>query len=126
MASTSHTALFETDFGVVRPAQGQLEVAFGPHELRMGTRELIDFHDSVATLAANAWRYETPCRWQLRLQVAPDQPVVVLCSEEVYRLKSLLDGAVAMVELQQILREAHIEGPTLTPAEVENDPVTAQ
>lgn len=113
-STPTSSVLFETDFGAVRPADGQLEVAFGAHTLSMDAQALIGFHESVATLAANAWRYETPCRWQLRIQVAPDQPVVVLCSDEVYRLKSLLDGAAAMLELEQILDEAQVIGPTIT------------
>lgn len=102
--------LYQTEFGAVRRSSegGPLEVAFDGHTLRLDEGELSSFRDVVAGLASDAWRYGRPCRWQLRIQAAPDQPVIVLCSDDMYRLKALLDGAVAMVELGQILCETQI------------------
>lgn len=107
-AASQFSNLFQTEFGVVRRRPHGMEIQFDDHTLRLDEDELPSFRDSVAGLASDAWRYERPCRWQLRIQTAPDQPVVVLCSGDVYRLKSLLDGAVAMCELEGILSGAQI------------------
>lgn len=107
-AASCFSDLYQTEFGTVRRSPRGVKIQFDAHTLRLDEDELPSFRDSVAGLASDAWRYERPCRWQLRIQTAPDQPVVVLCSGDVYRLKSLLDGAVAMLELERVLSGAQI------------------
>lgn len=105
------SSLYETDFGSVhRTSGGVLDVTFGGHSLQFEEADLGCIRASVVSLAVGAWDYETPCRWQLRIQPAPDQPVMVLRTCEVFRLKELLDGAATMLELEQILDEAQIDG----------------
>lgn len=107
------SSLYETPFGTVqRAAKGNaLSLCFCGHALYCRVADLSQFKESVTMLACDAWRCEAPCRWQLRVQTAPDQPVVVLRSCEVFKLKSLLDGAAAMLELDDILQDAQILRP---------------
>ena len=116
---TESLPLYETPFGTVRRSERNdgLTLCFCGRSVFCRKDNLSRFKQSVTTLACDAWRCESPCRWQLRVQTAPDQPVVVLRSCEVFKLKSLLDGAEAMLELSDILEGAHVVSSTLSPVD---------
>ena len=119
--------LYETPFGTVQRSADDdaLTLCFCGRSVCCRAADLDEFKQSVTTLACDAWRCEAPCRWQLRVQSAPDQPVVVLRSCEVFKLKSLLDGAAAMLELNDILEDAQIAPPSTSSDDAVTEASTA-
>lgn len=104
--------LVKTSHGQVRRTESDaLRLQFGANSCTLRPDELRAFEQSLTQLAANVYHLDAPCRWQVRVRTACDQPVWVLDSTEVLQLHDLLDGAVTMLELDDILQEAAIARP---------------
>lgn len=107
--SSDSSALFATDHGSIEWAtEGRLRLRLGARTWALAPNDVVALHESTQPLAAQVYRCNCDCRWQLRLE---GHEAVVLGSEEVLRLHSLLDGAVAMLELGAILDDAAIGRP---------------
>lgn len=99
--------LFSTDHGTVWwEPDGRLAVSFSGQQWAVGPEEIPSLHDALESLAAQVYRCNCDCRWQLRLD---DGATVVLGTDEVLRLHSLLRGALVMLELYEILDAAAID-----------------
>lgn len=108
-ASFNTTTLFATEHDAVDwDSADRLRVAVGDRTWTLAPDDLRTLHEATQPLAAQVYRCDCDCRWQLRLD---DQETAVLSTEEVLRLHSLLDGAVAMLELDSILNDASISRP---------------
>jgi hypothetical protein len=106
-ASFDTSTLFATEHGTVEwSADGSLLVALGRLELRLMPSEVESLHEVARSLAGDVYRCGRDCRWQLRV---PGRSVFVLDSDEVLRLDTLLQGAVAMLELDAILDDAAVD-----------------
>jgi hypothetical protein len=102
--------LFATEHGVVDwTSADRLRVALGTRSWRLAPDALTSLHEATQPLAAQVYRCDCDCRWQLRL---PGRGTAVLSTDEVLRLHSLLDGAVAMLELDSLLDDASIARPS--------------
>ena len=109
---TEPSHLIETAHGQARRIEsGALRLEFGSHRCTLRPSELRAFKQSLTQLAETVYHRDLPCRWQVRLQTASDQPVWVLNSTEVLQLHGLVDGAVTMLELDEILEQASIGRP---------------
>jgi hypothetical protein len=110
MPSTAFDAssLFATDHGAVERAGGGLRLTLGERSWRVTPDDLRALHDAVVPLAAQVYRCNCDCRWQVRREHGP---TLVLGTDEVLRLHSLLDGAMAMLELNAVLDDAAIARP---------------
>jgi hypothetical protein len=62
-------------------------------------------HAALQPLAAQVYRCDCDCRWQVRREGAE---TLVLGTDELLRLHALLDGAVAMLALDDILDDAGV------------------
>ena len=103
------SALFTTDHGFVeRTTQGRIRLKFGGTNWTLAPSDVPTLRDTTRSLASEVYHCERDCRWQLRVE---GHPTVVLDSDEVLRLDALLDGAVAMLELDSILENAAIARP---------------
>ncbi len=108
-ASPDTDALFATDHGAVtQTSTDRLRVAIGERSWTLVPDALTDLHDALQPLAAQVYRCDCDCRWQLRLE---GEGTIVLSTDEVLRLHSLLDGAAAMLELYSLLDDASIARP---------------
>jgi hypothetical protein len=119
-SSTPHASLsdssvlFATDHGTVRRTSDRLvTLHLGDLTWTLDVGAVPALHEAAHSLAGDVYRCGNDCRWQLRV---PGRSVVVLSSQEVLRLDTLLDGAVAMLELDDILAGADV-------AWAESDPV---
>lgn len=100
------STLFATDHGSVSwTTDGQLALSLGDLKMRLRPNAVRSVHRAALSLAADVYRCGTTCRWQLRV---PDRPVLVLSSDDVLRLETLLAGAVAMLDLDALLNDAGI------------------
>jgi hypothetical protein len=103
------TTLFATEHGTVDWASAKrLRVTLGGQSWTLAPEGVTSLHEATQPLAAQVYRCDCDCRWQLRLE---GQGTAVLSTDEVLRLHSLLDGAVAMLELHTLLEEASIARP---------------
>jgi hypothetical protein len=101
--------LFSTEHGTVDWASaGRLRVRLGDQTWTLAPDGVASLHEATEPLAAQVYRCDCDCRWQLRLE---EQGTAVLSTDEVLRLHSLLDGAVAMLELHALLEDASIARP---------------
>jgi hypothetical protein len=108
-ASFDTSALFATDHGSVEwVSEDCLGLTFGDHRWTLPPAELEALHEAVEPLAAQVYRCDCDCRWQVRVE---EQSTAVLHTEEVLRLHSLLDGTMVMLELRSILDGAAIVRP---------------
>lgn len=108
-ASFEPSTLYATEHGTVDWAStDQLRVALDGRGWALAPDALASLHEAVEPLAAQVYRCNCDCRWQLRID---EQTTSVLSTDEVLRLHALLDGAVAMLELESMLEEAAIERP---------------
>jgi hypothetical protein len=107
MPPVSDTAsLFATEHGSVDWASGErLRVKLGERTWTLAPDAPTSLHEAIQPLAAQVYRCNCDCRWQMRLD---EQDTAVLSTDEVLRLHSLLDGAVSMLELYSLLDEASI------------------
>ncbi|MEF8795879.1 MAG: citrate synthase [Salinivenus sp.] len=108
MASTAldPSALFSTEHGTAHwTSEDQLRVALGDRDWTFSPEEAHTLHDALQPLAAQVYRCNCDCRWQLRLE---ERSTIVLGTDEVLRLHSLLDGTVVMLELYEILGDTSI------------------
>lgn len=98
--------LFATEHGTVDWASAdRLQVTLGDQSWTLAPDGVSALHEATEPLAAQVYRCDCDCRWQLRLE---EQGTVVLSTDEVLRLHSLLDGAVAMLELYELLEEVSV------------------
>lgn len=105
-ASFETSALFATDHGTVEwMAHGQVRIVLKGVHWQLAPGDVASLRETTRALASEVYHCERDCRWQLR---ADSHPTVVLDSDEVLRLDALLDGAVAMLELDALLDEASI------------------
>jgi len=81
---------------------------FGNTSWTLAPSDVPTLRNTTRSLASEVYHCERDCRWQLRVE---GHPTVVLDSDEVLRLDALLDGAVAMLELDSILEDASISRP---------------
>jgi len=101
--------LFSTEHGTVDWASaGRLHVALADQSWMLAPDGVTSLHEATEPLAAQVYRCDCDCRWQLRLE---GQGTAVLSTNEVLRLHSLLDGATAMLELHTLLKDASIARP---------------
>lgn len=108
-ASFDTTALFSTEHGAIEwGAGGHLKLSLGERSWRLAPADVQALHEATQPLAAQVYHCNCDCRWQLRLE---GHEAIVLETDEVLRLHSLLDGAVAMLELEALLDDASIARP---------------
>lgn len=107
--SSGTTTLFATEHGTVDWASAErLRVSLGEQSWTLAPEGVASLHEAIQPLAAQVYRCDCDCRWQLRME---EQGTAVLSTDEVLRLHSLLDGAVAMIELHALLEDASIARP---------------
>ncbi len=100
------TTLFSTEHGAVDWATDErLALTLGDREWLFQAEEIRTLHDALQPLAAQVYRCNCDCRWQVRLD---GRETIVLSTDEVLRMHSLLDGAGAMLELYSTLDDASI------------------
>lgn len=108
------SVVFATPHGTARWIEdGTVAVCLEPLTHTMATSTVRSLYASVRTLARDVYRCGQQCRWQLRL---PNATTLVLSTDEVLRLHTLLDGTVAMLDLRHMLAEANIDHPTSSSA----------
>jgi hypothetical protein len=111
-ASFDTSTLFATDHGSVEWTDpGRVRIALGTMQWRLAPSDVPALRETTLSLASEVYHCGRDCRWQLRVE---GHPTVVLDSDEVLRLDALLDGAVTMLELSAILKDASISRPTAT------------
>ena len=107
--SPDTATLFRTEHGTVDWASAdRLRVQLGAQAWTLTPEGVASLHEATEPLAAQVYRCDCDCRWQLRLE---GQGTAVLSTNEVLRLHSLLDGATAMLELHTLLKDASIARP---------------
>lgn len=107
--SSDSSVLFATDHGSVTwTPEKKLRLEISDLDWTLAPEDLTALRDATHPLAAQVYRCNCDCRWQLRME---DHDTVVLGSDAVLRLDALLDGAVAMLELESILDDAAIDRP---------------
>jgi len=100
------SALFSTDHGAVHRTSDRLvTIHLGELSWTLGVTDVGVLQTATQSLAADVYRCGNDCRWQLRI---PGRSAVVLSSDEVLRLDTLLRGAVTMLELDDILTDADV------------------
>jgi hypothetical protein len=105
--SSDDAVLFSTDHGAVRwTPDGQLSLSLSGERWTVDPNEVATLHEGLESLAAQVYRCNCDCRWQLRVD---DGATVVLGTDEVLRLHSLLRGALVMLELRDVLDAAAID-----------------
>jgi hypothetical protein len=108
-AALDSSALFSTEHGTVHRASAErLRVTLGDRDWTVGPEEARALHDALQPLAAQVYRCNCDCRWQLRVE---GRSTLVLSTDEVLRLHSLLDGTVVMLELYELLGDTSIARP---------------
>jgi hypothetical protein len=100
------SVLFATPHGVLRwTGDGAVRLHVDTVAQTMSPGSLRSLQRSVRALARDVYRCEHGCRWQVRLPGGS----VVFTSDEVLRLDTLLDGAVAMLDLYALLKTAGVD-----------------
>jgi hypothetical protein len=100
------SVFFATEHGCVcRLSDRLFTVSLGEITWNLDVNDLNRLQEATHSLAGDVYRCGTDCRWQLRV---PGHSVVVLCSTEVLRLDTLLDGATTLLELDGILADADV------------------
>jgi len=110
-ASFDTSSLYETDRGhVARADDGRVHVTFDDVQLSMSTEGLQQVHQKLRALSESVAGCEcsSGCRWQLRVPCTK-QPVLVLNTDEMRALATLIGGAATMIELNSILNETSID-----------------
>lgn len=102
------STLFATPHGSLRWADDsdRLLLTVGRQTHPVSAQTVRALRRSVGDLAHDVYRCAQACRWQVRM---PNGTVRVLDSADVLRLDTLLDGAVAMLDLGEMLAEANVE-----------------
>jgi hypothetical protein len=107
--SPDTATLFATEHGTVDWASAdRLRVTLGDQSWTLVPEGVTSLHEATQPLAAQVYRCDCDCRWQLRVD---GQGTAVLSTDEVLRLHSLLEGAVTMLELYALLEDASINPP---------------
>lgn len=96
--STEHGAVFQASPDRYHVTLGECTWGLAPDRVRA-------LHEALQPLAAQVYRCDCDCRWQVRPE---GHETLVLGTDEVLRLHALLDGAVAMLELDVLLDDAGI------------------
>lgn len=110
-ASFDTSTLYETDRGhVAQAADGRVHVTFDDVQLAMSTEGLQQVHQKLHALSGSVSGCEcsSGCRWQLRVPCTK-HPVLVLNTDEMRALATLVGGAATMIELDDILNAAAID-----------------
>lgn len=107
--SSDSSVLFATDHGSVTwTSDEQLHLVLADLDWTLAPDDVTALHEATHPLAAQVYRCDCDCRWQLRME---GHDAVVLGTDAVLRLDALLDGAVAMLELESILEDTAIDRP---------------
>ncbi|PQJ36079.1 hypothetical protein BSZ35_17025 [Salinibacter sp. 10B] len=112
MSSTTldTSTLFATEHGAVDwTADERLAFTLGDRDWVFERKEVRALHEALQSLAAQVYRCNCDCRWQVRLE---GRETIVLSTDEVLRLHSLLDGVGAMIELYSLLDDVSVGRPT--------------
>lgn len=105
-AAFDTSSLYSTEHGAVEwTTEERFQVTLGGQGWALTAEEIQSLYEAVQPLAAQVYRCNCDCRWQLRLE---GRSTIVLDTDEVLRLHSLLDGAAAMLELYSVLDDARI------------------
>lgn len=105
-ASRKTSVLYSTEHGRIDWTSGpELELTLGDCRWTVTSDEVHALRDALQPLAAQVYRCNCECRWQVRRDGGG---TIVLGTDEVLRLHSLLEGAVAMLELYSFLEDASI------------------
>lgn len=105
-AAFDTSSLFSTEHGSVEWASDDaVRITLDGREWTFAVKEVQQLHADIEPLAAQVYRCNCDCRWQVRIE---GHSTFVLNTDEVLQLHSLLDGAVAMLELHTLLDEAAI------------------
>ena len=105
-ASFDTEALYSTEHGTVDWTEAErLHLTLGERQWTVDVDDVQALHDALQPLAAQVYRCNCDCRWQVR---RGNERPIVLNTDEVLRLHSLLDGAAAMLELDALLADASI------------------
>lgn len=100
------SSLFSTEHGAVsRSAPDRCRVTLGERTWTVSSDGVHALHEVLEPLAAQAYHCNCDCRWQVR---PGGHETLVLSTDEVLRLHALLDGAVAMLELDALLDEVGV------------------
>ena len=100
------SALFSTEHGAVHRTSDRLvTVHLGELTWTLDVSDVAVLQTATQSLAGDVYRCGNDCRWQLRI---PGRSAVVLSSDEVLRLDTLLRGAVTMLELDDILTDTSV------------------
>lgn len=99
--------LYRTRYGSVRrhPAGEGFDVRFRRLEAIAGREGLRRLKAACDDLVDQVRRHGLRHRWQLRAETEAGHATAVLHAGEVFRLHELLEGAVAMLELERLLDE---------------------
>lgn len=100
------SAFFSTEYGAVfQSSADRYRVTLGERTWVLAPDRVRALHEALQPLAAQVYRCNCDCRWQVRSE---GHETLVLSTDEVLRLHSLLDGAVAMLELDILLDDAGV------------------
>lgn len=108
-ASSDTSVLFSTDHGSVDwTHDGHFSLSLPEFCWTSKRADVAALHEAIQPLAAQVYRCDCNCKWQVRVE---GQATAVLSSDQVLRLHSLLDGAMTMLELHDMLDDAGIDLP---------------
>lgn len=111
LASFDSSSLYSTEHGTTqRRSDGMLVVSLGRWRWALSSANVRALHETIQPLAHQVYRCNCDCRWQLRL---PGHDAVILTTDEVLQLHSLLDGTTTMLELDVLLEDASIARPAV-------------
>jgi len=100
------SAFFSTEHGAVsRSSADRCRVTLGERTWALARDEVCALQEALRPLAAQVYRCNCDCRWQVRPE---GHETLVLSTDEVLRLHALLDGAVAMLALDELLDDASV------------------
>lgn len=109
-AASDTSALFSTPHGTVDwTPDRSFHVTLGDRAWTFAEQDVRTLHEAIQPLAAQVYRCNCDCRWQVRVK---ERQTLVLETDEVLRLHSLLDGTVAMLELYSVLDDHSIARPS--------------
>lgn len=106
LALFDSSSLYATEHGTARRrSDGTLVLSLGGWQWDLSPEDVQALHETIQPLAHQVYRCNCDCRWQLRL---PGEEAVILTTDEVLQLHSLLDGTATMLELDAVLEDASI------------------
>ena len=111
LASPDTTVVYSTDAGhVARTSDGLVRVHMNELMFSVCADVLPTMQRKLQTLceSVEGCACSHGCRWQLRIP-CPNQPVLVLRTDEMRALDDLVHGAATMIELNAMLEAASID-----------------